>query len=264
MKDTKSPAVLITQDSIVLLLDGKRLICHMGHPMFQRIKNRIKEKNYDGIESLFNIKETAEKNTGVVVKGNQVFYKGELLSNAISNKIIQFMREGFDNSPLVNFLNNLMENPSFNSRQQLYSFMEKNQVPITKEGNLFFFKAITSDFMDKHTNTFSNKPGTVLTIDRAQCDDNPAHHCSHGFHVGSYDFVKSFGRGDDKFVTCEVNPRDIVSVPSDNCQKVRVCEYKVVQELESDDMEVISNIVVVKDTTKNYLAQNRDSSGRFC
>ena len=45
-------------------------------------------------------------------------------------------------------------------------------------------------------------------------------------HVGSISYVKDFGREDGVILECLVNPRNIVSIPTDyNNTKMRVCEY---------------------------------------
>jgi len=59
------------------------------------------------------------------------------------------------------------------------------------------------------------------------CDDANIG-CSDGFHAGSLDYARSFGLGGNLMVV-EIDPADVVSVPSDcNCQKLRTCKYKVV------------------------------------
>ena len=66
-----------------------------------------------------------------------------------------------------------------------------------------------------------------------QCTDDRRNHCSHGLHVGSLDYASDFSRG--KLVVVKVNPKDVVSVPSDcACQKCRVSAYKVVSVFEQE------------------------------
>lgn len=66
--------------------------------------------------------------------------------------------------------------------------------------------------------------------------------CGHGLHVGAFDYAKSYGGIDldddeggngNKLMICKVNPRDVVSVPTDSrFQKLRCCRYEVVSEFE--------------------------------
>lgn len=250
---------IMTDNCITIIKDNKHFTANKDHINFEKIRARVKEVNYVGIEKLFEIAKTIKsKFQGVEVKNGGVYYKGEELHGVIVERILDFTKQGFPTKPLVNFLSKLMENPSFNSRTQLYSFLEKNNAPITENGNILFYKAVTNDYLDYHTNTFSNRPGATLKMDRSLCDDNPNNHCSVGWHVASHEFAKGFGR--EKYVICEVNPRDVVSVPSDhNCQKVRVCEYKVVSEVPGDKVVEFKNIYVKNENN----SPRRDSRGRF-
>lgn len=66
-------------------------------------------------------------------------------------------------------------------------------------------------------------------MERSLVDDNPNNTCSSGLHVASFKYAEDFGSG--RLVLCEVDPRDVVSVPVDyNSQKMRTCKYKVIGE----------------------------------
>jgi hypothetical protein len=54
--------------------------------------------------------------------------------------------------------------------------------------------------------------------------------CSVGLHVGTYDYASNFTLN---VLEVHVNPRDVVSVPTDsNWAKVRCCRYVVIKEVE--------------------------------
>ena len=60
------------------------------------------------------------------------------------------------------------------------------------------------------------------------CDDHNQG-CSVGFHAGSLQYASTFGGGESILLIVEIDPADVVSVPSDcNCQKLRTCKYTVV------------------------------------
>ena len=63
-------------------------------------------------------------------------------------------------------------------------------------------------------------------------DDNKDRHCSHGLHIGSYDYADGWAGSDGRLLLVEFDPQDAVSVPTDcSFQKLRVCKYTVVADL---------------------------------
>jgi hypothetical protein len=70
---------------------------------------------------------------------------------------------------------------------------------------------------------------------RNKVDDNKENGCSYGFHAGSVDYAKNFMDRDGHLMLVEINPADVVSIPTDcQFQKLRTCKYKVVGEYEID------------------------------
>ena len=141
------------------------------------------------------------------------------------------MKNGLPFEPLVQFLHNVMENPSMQSQRELYDFLEHENLPITEDGYFLAYKAVRSDFKDKYRGVFDNSVGQVCEMVRAKVDDNREVGCSQGLHAGALSYVASYGSVDsgDKIVIVKINPKDVVSVPKDcDCQKLRTCRYEVV------------------------------------
>ena len=167
----------------------------------------------------------------VSIVNGKVMFEGEEVHGSISKRIIEFMSKGLPFQPLVKFLENLMENPSMQSQQELYDFLEHENLPITEDGCFLAYKAVNSDFKDKWKGTFDNKVGQVCEMRRAKVDDNRGRGCSAGLHAGALNYVATYGSVDagDNIVIVKINPEDVVSVPSDcNCEKLRTCKYEVV------------------------------------
>lgn len=82
-------------------------------------------------------------------------------------------------------------------------------------------------FTDWHSKKFAIKLGTVVSMPRGECDNNPNNTCSSGLHVGAPQYVTDFYRHDDQFILAVlVNPMNVVAVPKDySYQKMRTCEY---------------------------------------
>jgi hypothetical protein len=173
----------------------------------------------------------------VEIKNGQVTYEGEVVHGSISKRILEFMSKGLPFEPLVTFLNNLMENPSMQSQKELYDFLEHEHLPITEDGHFLAYKAVRSDYKDKYRGVFDNSVGQVVSMQRAKVDDNRSRGCSDGLHAGALNYVASYGsvESGDRIVIVKINPKDVVSVPSDcNCEKLRTCRYEVVGEYEGE------------------------------
>jgi hypothetical protein len=73
---------------------------------------------------------------------------------------------------------------------------------------------------------------------RNKVDDNKEVGCSYGFHAGTLEYASDFASDFDKLVLVEIDPADVVSIPTDcNFQKLRTCRYKVVAEYEKPLVE---------------------------
>jgi hypothetical protein len=102
--------------------------------------------------------------------------------------------------------------------------------------------------MDRHTKTIDNSVGQVVSMPRYKVDDNRNNTCSSGLHFCSLSYLKNcFGFGDN-VVILKINPRDVVSIPSDyNNSKGRCCLYEVIGVLENKEEDILKEEVVVND-----------------
>ena len=150
----------------------------------------------------------------------------QAMPEALSRKLMELVNAGHNTKSLENFWGNLKENPSEESRKDLYEFLMANKIPITDDGHFVGYKSVRNDYLDAYSGKISNKPGTVVKIDRKDVDSNRQQTCSYGLHVGAYSYASTYSQ---LLLEVKVNPRDVVSVPPDyNQQKMRVCRYEVV------------------------------------
>lgn len=204
----------------------------------------------------------------VTVKNGAVFYDGAAVPECITRRLLDLLSNNLPIRHLVNFYSRLDKNPSKRAVNELYTFLEHKNIPITPDGTLLMYKAVRNDFLDKHSGKFSNKPGNVLSMKRNEVCDDADRGCSYGFHAGSLEYVKDFAAnyGDpngDRIVIVEVDPADVVSIPRDcNCQKVRTCKYKVLQEFQGALPEG-----GVRDTSNPYMdsyVEEEESDLDYC
>jgi len=193
----------------------------------------------------------------IEIQGDVLYWKGQQLDNSLSLRIIQMYQQGFPIEPMVLFMENLMQNPSARAVRELYTFLERGQLPITPDGHFLAYKRVRGDFKDCHSGTVLNKPAyefstqelaalpttgkdgvvvnivdgtTVVSMERNRVDDNANNTCSNGLHFCSQEYLQHFGG--QRTVILKINPRDVVSIPADyNSTKGRACQYQVIGEL---------------------------------
>lgn len=219
-----------TQDGISLVVDGKAYVINSTHANYEAITQAIKEERWEDAIKLADIGNTVRNfvaDSGIVLKDGVCYYNNEEVHNVVVDKIFALMHDGFSVKPLVAFLVNLLQNPSYRSRQQLYTFLEHKGLPITEDGCFLAYKGVRTNYKDMHTGTIDNSPGaTPPPMERSKINDDPTVACGFGYHAGSLEYAREFGH---RVVIVKINPKDVVSVPSDcDCQKLRMCAYTVI------------------------------------
>jgi hypothetical protein len=130
-----------------------------------------------------------------------------------------------------------MQNPSKRAVEELYTFLEKGNLPLTPDGYFLAYKKVQHDFKDIHSGTMDNSPGKIVEMERNAVDDNMHNTCSTVLHFCAKEYLPHFGnrasgKKADRVVILKINPADVVSIPADyNSTKGRACRYEVIGEL---------------------------------
>ena len=240
----------------------------------------VRETLTEKFEDLLNGKHVTalKQNPNYVVdQFGRLFLKDipEVIPEALSKYFMIALENGTDLEPIENFWKNLYLNPLPNVRAQLFSFLEHNGHPITKNGYFLAYKSVqkkpqydtttgklvenkTFDantgkevketvntnmmFTPFHAGKYGDniKIGAPVSMPLEECDANPEQTCSAGLHVGSMAYVQGFGSGPDRVVLeVLVNPRHVVAVPRDyNNTKMRVKEYFPIGISNGENLEV--------------------------
>lgn len=177
----------------------------------------------------------------IVVRDGAVFYNGEQIHSVLAERMLDVMSEGLPLDPWVKFAQNLYSNPAAFSRDELYSWLEKSDMPITPDGCLLAWKVVREDYKDQYTGTMDNSVGQTVTMPggRQAVDPDRDRTCSQGLHFCSKGYLPSFGTGSGRrVVIVKVNPADVVSIPSDhNNEKGRCSRYQVVGEIDPTEAQ---------------------------
>ena len=134
------------------------------------------------------------------------------------------------------FLANLSQNPALHAIHELADFVAAcDTITIDDDGFLLAYKGVTDEYLDVYSQTVDNSPGQHHVMPRNQVDDDRNEPCSAGFHVGSFDYAKSWGK---RVMLVRINPRDVVSIPKDvHFQKLRCTEYFVIKEMIGENQQ---------------------------
>jgi hypothetical protein len=223
---------LIQGNNIVVVIGNKSHTISKTHITYNKVLDAIKAGDWDLLPDIIEPKKVV-LNYGqgnVSIQGETLFWKGKELNTGLSVRMIQMLQEGFPIEPMVNFMENLYQNPSHRAVTELYGFLEKNALPITPDGHFLAYKKVRGNYMDCHTGTMDNSVGQIVEMERHEVNDNKDQTCSTGLHFCGMSYLSSFGG--ERTVIVKVNPRDVVSIPSNyNEAKGRACRYEVIGEL---------------------------------
>lgn len=185
--------------------------------------------------ALINTKKAIERfvSGDVRIEGGSLYYKDLMIDSGLTRRIIETYQNGGDFEFYIPFLKNLMKNPSRKAVYRLYDFLEANDIEITKDGHFIAWKKVRDDFKDIYTGTMDNSPGTQVSVERNQVDEDDEVTCSHGLHVCSKSYLNHYGfRSKNVVVKVKVHPQDVVAIPRDyNNAKMRTCGYYVLEQV---------------------------------
>lgn len=253
---------------------GQLKVVDSDHPNFNRIREILTSgkdvEDLEEFECLFDIPRAIQRaftrlTDRVTVKGETILFNHEPIHGVLADKILQYVDEGEDFGPLVNFMDKVHDNPSKNSQEALYTWLSDRNFVIKPNGNFLGFKGVKNhtapmtgphagvpasgftghayvDDVEYGTVDENHKLvegqyipypiGALIEMPLPECHDDSSIECSRGLHVGTYEFARGYSVG-SSVLSVEVNPRDVVSVPSTwgANQKIRVTRLRVVEEV---------------------------------
>lgn len=237
---------------VTVVVDGVPHVASNEHPNFREIL-RLATEGDESVVDLFDVavavaKKFDQLSERVSVHDGRVYFDGEEQNSVLTRQIVNFLKEDLDFEPLVRFYEKLAQNPNEDSRNQLYAWLDAHSFTITPEGDLLGYKGVrknndgTYESVNhgraivngvEHNGAIPNNRGDVVTMPRGDVQFNPSVGCSTGLHVGTWDYASGWAKG--AVLEVVVNPRDVVSVPTDcGAQKLRTCRYVVTGVTEQD------------------------------
>lgn len=153
------------------------------------------------------------------------------IDHEVHERFMHFVDKGTPLEPFIKFYSQLNANPSWNSRGQLFLFIDNKTMPILPTGEVIGYKGVREDFMDIYSGKVHNYIGATIKMERRSVDDNPDNCCSYGYHIGSHRYANSWRGDEGKLLLVAFSPADAVSVPHNASDKLRVCKYRVLADI---------------------------------
>ena len=134
------------------------------------------------------------------------------------------------------------------SIMELLHFMERGDLPIADDGSILAYKALTRAkshncefqsgegvFFDIHSKMVPQRVGSFVCMSPDLVDLNRRTQCSTGLHVARRGYLRGF-RG-DVCVLIKIRPEDVLAVPHNEPDKMRVCGYHIIFQVTGQDYE---------------------------
>lgn len=194
-------------------------------------------------------------------------FEGIKMHPVFVEKLRRLYDDGYPTHCIKEFFQRYSENPSFELVQLenissnqfgLFDFLSVRELPITEDGCFLAYKGVQEDYWSINGNTKTrvlkgqtnskgqvyNAPGQVIECHRGDVDSSRQACSTHGLHVGSLEYAKSWAGPSGRVMVVKIDPKDVVSVPEREACKCRVSKYEVIQEIEQ---EIESPVVSVEE-----------------
>ena len=287
---------IIQGNNITVIIGSTPHTISNTHITYDQVLDAIRDQDWDAVKELIEPKQVVINfgQGNIKIQDNIFYWRDREMHNALTTRIVQMIKDGFSVEPLVSFMHNLMQNPSKRAVDELYTFLECNNLPITPDGCFLAYKKVNCDYTDVHSGTVVNKPAylfeaeqlieletnamqcgknnevtvyvknneTVVAMERNHVDDDKERTCSNGLHFCSLDYLNHFSG--DRIVIVKINPEHVVSIPIDyNHSKGRTCKYTVIGELGVDPKQAFTQAVQENANTAEQLATEKQTEFQF-
>lgn len=248
---------ILGSDSLTAFVKGKPYTVNRSAEIFNAALIAVRNDSEDEFLEVMSVKATVAKMFSnmqeVQVVDNRVMYGNREITGLLARRVFEMLEHNLNVKPLLNFIANLMKNPSKRAVDETFGFVDACKLPITEDGCILAYKRIRDDYKDCHSGSIDNSVGALVEMQRNAVDEDKDRTCSYGLHFCSYDYLKCFSGA--RIVVLKINPMDIVAIPSDyNNSKGRCCKYEVIDEIALQDYNS-SNALPVKQINQAYAKQ---------
>lgn len=245
-----------TDDDVTLMFSGHppRTVL-VDHQNYEALMDALSDKDHELAFELSDLtaaiaNAVSDLDGQVVVDSGEVLFNGKAMHGEFIDRLLAQYNAGHTVQPVLNMLTRLQQNPSMSAREEFPLWLEASKLPICEDGRFLAYKVVRSDYYDKHSGTYLNVPGAVISEERGQVDDNRRVACSKGLHFAALEYItKMFGNSGDKVMLVRGDPADVVAIPYDyKNQKGRICKYEVIEEIGTlgSDLNLLPSVGVME------------------
>jgi hypothetical protein len=250
------------------------------HPAWDRIIQGVVAED-EKVYNLFDVGAVAAEafkrlSDRVTIAGGNVYFDSEKMDGALEEQIARFVEGGVEEDwlPLIKFYEKVMTNLNQHTREQLYRWLNQQQITITEDGDFIGYKGVKPRSAKDgyewesisrgraivdgkvYDGNIPNDEGAIVEMPRGEVQHDPKVGCHTGLHAGTWSYAENFSQG--AVLRVAINPRDVVSVPTDcNDAKLRTCRYTVLEVTDKENLETVYRPVStwdedVYDTDSDY------------
>jgi hypothetical protein len=249
------------------------------HPAWDRIIQAVMAEDAS-VYRLFDVGAVAAEafkrlSDRVTISGGKIYFDSEEMDGALEEQISRFVEADSEEDwlPLIKFYEKVMTNLNQHTREQLYRWLNRQQISITEDGDFIAYKGVrprnANDGFEwesisagraivngtVYSGNIPNDVDAIVEMPRGEVQHDPRVGCHTGLHAGTWAYAKNFSQG--AVLRVAINPRDVVSVPTDcDDAKLRTCRYTVLEVTESENLETVYRPQAwgnaVSDTASDY------------
>ena len=218
----------------VFFKSGESAVWQASNPNYAVVRDLAEKSEWIAIETLNNASKAVIEGT-VEIKNNKVVAHTEDVTLTVElpkdNKFVKFVQLLKDKGvvdtrieEITPFIRKLVENKFIDAVEEVYDFCKAGDFEITKDGNLIAYKKVRKDLGSVHDGGDTKHVIGEYT-EVKNFDTNRHAVCSNGLHFCSRGYLSSYSG--EQVIAVEIDPRDIVSIPTDySFQKGRCRRYK--------------------------------------
>ena len=233
-------------ETLTVLIDGDLHTISSNSSNFNEVFSRVRIGDYDVVPLIdtsvglsIDLAES-EISDKIRIENGHVLYDDRVVNNTCADYIVDLYDSGSrDYVAFANFMAKIVENDQHHAKNRLFDWLEATGgFALTPEGDIIGYKGLTQNLTSIRSGpgkvngvvfsnaNLDNSPGNVVEVDRVEM--NPEIGCSYGLHAGTWDYASSFSQGG--LVSVIIDPRDVVSVPTDCSDQKMRCKKYVVKE----------------------------------